>query len=363
MSEGSATRRRILKSGAAVLTAGLAGCSTSRLSENAPPAQSASPPPEVDSTSDSPYTRVYQETIQSVVLVQAGEGQGTGFVYDDNHVITNAHVVGETTTVNLRFGDGTWTTGRVRGTDVHSDLAAIAAETIPESATPLPFEGGHPAVGREVAAVGNPYNLDGTLTTGVVSGIDRLIPAPSGYQIPDAIQTDAAVNPGNSGGPLMTKASTVLGVVNSKQGDNIGFGISAALTQRVVPQLITTGDYDHAYMGVSLQTVGPAIAEANNLARPRGLIVVETVPGGPSEGRLRESQARIVGGQRVPVGGDILLRLGNTELQTFEDLASYLALQTRPGDTVQVTLLRNGSEQTVDIELGSRPERSQSPLR
>jgi len=362
MSEESATRRQVLKAGAVTITAGLAGCSSSRL-EGAPPAQSASPPPEVNSDAGSPYTQVYEDTIPSVVLVQTGEGQGTGFVYDDHHIITNAHVVGGATRVNLRFSDGTWTTGRVRGTDVHSDLAAITAETIPASATPLPFEAGQPVVGREVAAVGNPYNLDGTLTTGVVSGIDRLIPAPSGYQIPDAIQTDAAVNPGNSGGPLMTKASTVVGVVNSKQGDNIGFGISAALTQRVIPQLITTGSYEHAYMGVSLQTAGPAIAEANDLARPRGLIVVDTVSGGPSEGRLSESQAQIVSGQRVPVGGDILLRLGNTELHTFEDLASYLALQTRPGDTVQVTLLRNGSERTVDIELGSRPERSQSPLR
>ncbi len=363
MSEESATRRRVLQAGATALTAGLAGCSTSRLSETAPPAQSASPPPEVDSEADSPYTRVYRETIRSVVLVQTDQGQGTGFVYDDAHVVTNAHVVGGATTVNLRFSDGTWTTGRVRGADVHSDLAAIAAETVPESATPLPFEAGSPAVGREVAAVGNPYNLDGTLTTGVVSGVDRLIPAPSGYQIPDAIQTDAAVNPGNSGGPLMTKASTVLGVVNSKQGDNIGFGISAALTQRVVPALITTGDYDHAYMGVSLQTVGPTLAEANDLARPRGLIVVDTVSGGPTEGVLEESRGRFVGGQRVPVGGDVLLRLDDTELQTFEDLASYLALETRPGDTVRTTVLRDGTERTLDVELGARPERSRSPLR
>ncbi len=166
MSEESATRRRVLKAGAVAIAAGLAGCSSSQL-ENAPPAQSASPPPEVDSDAESPYIQVYQDTIQSVVLVQTREGQGTGFVYDDNHIITNAHVVGGATRVTLRFSDGTWTTGQVRGTDVHSDLAAITAETIPASATPLPFEGGPPVVGREVAAVGNPYNLDGTLTTGI----------------------------------------------------------------------------------------------------------------------------------------------------------------------------------------------------
>ncbi len=153
---------------------------------------------------DDTYTSVYEDAIDSVVMIRTGQGQGTGFVVDDAHVVTNAHVVGRSTAVDVRFTDGQWRSGSVVGTDPHSDLAAVAVDTVPSVATPLPFVDEQPSPGREVVAIGNPFNLEGTVTTGIVSGTDRSIPAPTGYSIPDAIQTDAAVNPGNSGGPLMT---------------------------------------------------------------------------------------------------------------------------------------------------------------
>ncbi|MFB6132817.1 MAG: S1C family serine protease [Halanaeroarchaeum sp.] len=362
MTRNSTTRRRFLKLGGAGLLTGIAGC--------AAPADSSGPRTTSQSNTSgsnaeegSRYTEVYRNTIPSVAMVRTESGQGTGFVYDESHVITNAHVVGTAETTQLRFNDGTWAVGDVRGVDWHSDLAVLTLGSLPTAATPLSFTDEPPVVGIEVLAIGNPYHLDGSVTNGIISGTDRLIEAPSGYLIPDAIQTDAAVNPGNSGGPLMNLESEVVGVVNSKQGDNIGFGISAALTRRVVPKLIETGDYEHAYLGASLETVTPTIARANDIGTPRGLIVVQTVRGGPAAGVLQESRAAIVDGAHIPVGGDVVLAVDGTKMKTFEDLASYLALQTRPGDTIDVRILRDGEEQTVTVTLGSRPEGSRSPLR
>ncbi len=366
MSEETSTRRQFLRLGGIALTAGLAGCSDSS-APRTEPAASSSPPgtSQEDSTlqrEGSEYTQVYRDTIPSVVLVSVGQGQGTGFLYDETHLVTNAHVAGNTSTTQLRFHDGTWSDGKVQGTDRHSDLAVISVKDVPNSAQPLSFIQNAPVIGQEVVAIGNPYNLDGTVTSGIISGLDRVIPSPAGYRIPDAIQTDAAVNPGNSGGPLMSLDGNVVGVVNSKRGDNIAFGISASLTQRVVPELIETGEYEHAYMGVSLRNVTPAIAEANDMGDPRGLLVVQTVRGGPADGVLQPSDIELIDGIRVPVGGDVILTVEGVTMESFEDLASYLALQTRPGDTLDVTILRDGTEQTVELTLVSRPEQSASPL-
>ncbi|SDX38570.1 serine protease, S1-C subfamily, contains C-terminal PDZ domain [Haloarcula vallismortis] len=362
MSKETSTRRRFLKAGSVALTAALAGCSNTPSSSTEP---SQPETQQVDSTSSNKggkYTQVYRETIPSVVLVDTGQGQGTGFLYDSSHIVTNAHVAGTASQAQLRFHDGTWSDGTVLGTDSHSDLAVISVDEIPDTTEPLSFIQDSPVIGQEVVAIGNPYDLNGTVTSGIISGLDRLIPSPAGYRIPDAIQTDAAVNPGNSGGPLVSLDGAVIGVVNSKRGDNIAFGISAALTQQVVPELIETGEYEHAYMGVSLQNVTPTIADANEMSEPRGLLVVQTVRGGPADGVLQPSDIEFVNGTRVPVGGDIILTVGGEPMRSFEDLASYLALQTRPGDTLEVTILRDGTEQTVELTLVSRPEQSQSPL-
>jgi len=368
MSREPSTRRRFLKLGGIALATGFAGCSTSVSAPDATSTQSPTPA-EVGqgdgqpARAGSPYTQVYRDTISSVTMVQTSTGQGTGFQYEDSHVLTNAHVVGSATEAQIRFHDGTWARGAIQGTDPHSDLAVIEVDTVPDSSRPLPFSDEPPTIGQEVVVIGNPYNLDGSVTSGIVSGTDRLIPSPAGYQIPDAIQTDAAVNPGNSGGPLMGLDGSVMGVVSSKQGDSIAFGISAALTQRVVPELIDTGSYEHAYMGVSLDVVTPRLAEANDLAEPQGLLVVQTVRGGPADTVLQPSSIEYVGGRQVPVGGDVIRAIDGTPMETFEDLASYLALETRPGDTIEVAILRDGDERTVEVTLDARPDRSTSPLR
>jgi len=350
------SRRSVLKLVGSVGMAGLAGCNAPSTGDGEGSADGAAstddgPAP----TADSPYTRVYRRAIDSIAFVGVGRGGGTGFVFDDGHLVTNAHVVGEAATVDVRFGEGRWAEGEVVGRDPNSDLAAIAVDEAPSGAAPLEFADGA-TVGQEVVAIGNPFDLDGTVTTGVVSGVDRSIPAPTGFRIPDAIQTDAAVNPGNSGGPLMSLDGRVVAVINSGGGDNIAFGISAALARRVLPELVETGTYEHAFMGVAVTDVTPPLARANGLNEPRGLLVTDVLDGGPADGTLRGSdRTRPVEGEEVPVGGDVLLAVEGEELLTGEDLGSYLALRTRPGDDVTVTLLRDGGERTVTVEVGERP--------
>lgn len=268
MSDSSVGRRRFLELCGASTLAALAGCSSSAPQEGetaiAGTPQSTAERAELDG----PYAELYRETIDSVVLVRAGNSQGTGFVYDDAHVVTNAHVVGRASEASIRFNEGDWSTGDVVGTDPHSDLAVVELNSLPDPATPLAFADDEPVIGQEVVAIGNPYNLNGSATTGVVSGVDRLIPSPTGYRIPDAIQTDAAVNPGNSGGPLMSLDGSVLAVINSGGGENIAFGISAALTQRVVPELVQSGDYDHAYVGASFTNATPRLPPPTTSANP-----------------------------------------------------------------------------------------------
>lgn len=352
MERQSTTRREVILAGGTAALTALAGCS-SRLS---PSAQATDKEP-VD-TDDRPedYTEIYDQTVDSVVLIET-DGQGTGFMYDADHVVTNAHVVGRANRAGVRFNDGGWDRADVVGVDPHSDLAVLSVDDAPDTATPLPFTDDQPEIGQKVLAIGNPYNLDGTMTSGIVSGINRSIPSPAGFEIPDAIQTDAPVNPGNSGGPLVNLDGDVVAVINSGGGDNIGFGISAALTGRVVPELIETGDYEHSYLGVSFDVVSPAVAAANDLETSRGLLVVQTVDGGPADSALRpSSDIEIVDDQRIAVGGDVILSIDGQSLATGEDLGSYLALNTQPGDTVELRVLRDGTEQTVGVELGARPE-------
>ena len=358
MVEPTLTRRGVLVAAGA----SLAGCAGT---DRTTPAQSGTNESDTaaestpDSTTpESPYTRVYRETIDGVVLVQPPRGQGTGFAYDASHVVTNAHVVGTESEAEIRFQTGEWTTGTVVGTDPHSDLAVLDVGSLPAGVEPLSLADGQPAIGQEVVAIGNPYDLNGTVTTGIVSGVNRAIPAQTGFTIPDAIQTDAAVNPGNSGGPLVALDGDVVAVINSGGGDNIAFGISAALTERVVPSIVETGTYDHAYLGVSLAPVTPTIAAANDLSEPRGLLVVDTVAGGPSDGILQPStDTELIDGRQVPVGGDVVTAIDDEPVQTTEDLGSHLALQTRPGATATLRVRRDGESTTAVVRLGVRPTR------
>ncbi|AGB38314.1 S1C family serine protease [Natronococcus occultus] len=307
------------------------------------------------------YAEIYDEAIDAVVLVNVSddegpEGLGSGFVVDD-YAVTNDHVVGEASEVELQFRDEQWRTASVVGSDVHSDLAVLELEDVPDVVSPLSFTESEPTVGQEALALGNPLGLDASISQGLVSGIDRSLPSPTGFSIPAAIQTDAPVNPGNSGGPLVDLDGDVLGVVFAGAGQTIGFAISAALADRVVPALAEDGEYDHAYLGVNVIPVSPPLAEANELEDPRGVLVAEVVPDSPAEDVLEPvDDVATVNGEPVPVGGDAIIAIDGEEIPNQEQLAATIALETSPGETVAVEVIRDGERETVELELEPRPD-------
>jgi S1-C subfamily serine protease len=316
-----------------------------------------------DSASPSRFTDVFRAVRDSIVQIQVvtdqGNGQGSGWVYDSQgHIVTNEHVVNGAEEVNVRFRTSGWRTATVVADDVYSDLAVIGIDDLPENADPLPIKTQDPPVGEEVLAIGNPFGFSGSVSSGIVSGLNRTLPATSdsNFSIPDAIQTDAPVNPGNSGGPLVDLQGNVVGVINSGGGDNIGFAISGGLTQRVVPALLESGSYEHPFMGIFLRSVTPAIAEANNLEVGSGVYVSGTSEDGPASGVLEGTTREVtINGRAVPVGGDVIRRMGGQSITTEQQLSSFLALQTSPGDTIEIEVIRDGRPETVYLTLGSRP--------
>ena len=355
MTDREMTRRGILGVAGATLVGSVAGCvgtpepGTDRTGAAAGPAQ------EIDASEESPYTAVYEAVIDSVVLVQVtgsefGQGEGTGFVYDGNYVITNDHVVAGADEIDVQFEGGEWRAASIAGTDRHSDLAVLEVDDMPESATPLRLSESPAVVGQEVVAIGNPLGLDASVSSGIVSGVERSLPSPTEFNIPDAIQTDAAVNPGNSGGPLVNLDGDVEGVIFAGGGENIGFAISAGLTRRVVPSLIETGEYDHPYLGVRFSPVTPEIAEANDLEEARGVLIAGVESGGPVDGRLRTD------GSPTSLEGDIVIGIDGNEIPDENAFSSYLALETSPGETVSMAVIRDGVEQSVSVTLGSRSD-------
>jgi S1-C subfamily serine protease len=316
-------------------------------------------------TADLDYERLYRDVIPSVVSVYVGRrgpgsGAGSGFVYDETHVLTNQHVVAGGGGAELRFADGSWRTGEVIGADAYTDLAVVRVGHLPADATPLTVATDNPVPGRPVAALGNPIGLDGSVTAGIVSGSNRSMGTSNGFAIPDVVQTDAAINPGNSGGPLVAARADgdgyeVVGVNRAKAGDNIGFAVSPAIVTRVVPELIGTGRYRHSYLRTRTLDVTPTIARANGLDDPRGVLVVE-VKAGPTRGTLRGCDRTVrVNGREVPAGGDVVVGINGHELRSHEQLMRYLITETRPGEPVELDVIRDGVERTLSVTLGERP--------
>ncbi|HEY4690871.1 MAG TPA: trypsin-like peptidase domain-containing protein, partial [Anaerolineae bacterium] len=268
--------------------------------------------------------------------------------------------------VEVTFADGSTQTARILGVDPDSDLAVLDVDAVPPDAQPLPL-GDSTAlqVGQSVAAIGNPFGLEGTLTVGVVSAAGRVVPSGlSQFSIPQMIQTDAAINPGNSGGPLLNLLGEVVGVNTQIQtadgvraNAGVGFAVPSNIVARVAPALIAEGKYTWPWLGVRGGTLTPAIAQANGLGETRGAYIAETLPGGPADkaglrGATREGE---VGGLPVPVGGDVVTAIDGQPVRAFDDLLEYVALRARVGQTVQLTVLRDGREQAMNITLEARP--------
>lgn len=304
---------------------------------------------------------------------QFSYGSGSGFVYDEQgHVVTNNHVIAGASRVKVSFSDGREVDGEIVGTDPDSDLAVLKID--PEG-LPAPVAMGDSTqvkVGELAVAIGNPFGLQSTLTVGFVSALGRLLPVdlnnPMGsYSIPDMIQTDASINPGNSGGVLLNRDGQVIGVTSaiiSPAGASagIGFAIPSAIVQKVVPALITDGRFEHPWIGFSGGDLNPDIAKAMELeAGQRGGLVVEVLTDSPADKAGIQGGSRVVEFDGIPikVGGDVVIKIGDTDIREFDDIVTYLARSTKVGDTIKLTVLRDGKEQTIDLTLEPRPKRDQ----
>lgn len=335
---------------------------------------------------------VYQKANPSVVkIVSLGvvptttdsedllpQGQGSGFVWDAaGFVVTNAHVVEGTDSVQVIFADDRSVSGKVLGADAFSDLAVI--EIDPEGLDLTPVEFGNIdelSVGDRAIAIGAPFDFAGSMTVGAISGLGRSIRSlDARYTIPDVIQTDAPINPGNSGGPLLDSLGRVIGINAQIRSDGgvransgVGFAIPIYIAQRVIPVLIDQGQYQHPFIGVSGQTFSPEWADALGFpVDARGAYVTEVVAGGPaSRAGLRgaDRDTSIVMGVNVMTGeplylrsgGDLIIGINDQPVQKFDDLLNYLFRYASAGDEVQLTVLRSdGQQQVISVKLGVRP--------
>jgi S1-C subfamily serine protease len=322
---------------------------------------------------------IYQRDSEGVVTLLAAEsggqgGLGSGFVVSDSgEIVTNAHVVttGEgprirkASEVFVRFGDGNQVSGRIVGFDPFSDVALVRVD--PKGLTLKPLALGDiddVKVGEPVAAIGSPFGEERSLSVGVVSATDRSIESLTGFLTSGALQTDAAINSGNSGGPLLDAGGSVLGInsqirSSSGSGSGVGFAVPVDVVKRSLDQLRKTGTVKYPYLGVSTSEVYPQLNDHYHLGTDRGAWVQEVVPGGPgARGGLRAGTRRSSFQEQTwRVGGDVIVKLGDSDVHTDTDLARALD-DKAPGDTVPVTILRDGQQKTLSVTLGTRPLQS-----
>ncbi|MGB1288266.1 MAG: S1C family serine protease [Aggregatilineales bacterium] len=326
---------------------------------------------------DAPYvaTEVYERVAPSVVAITAvlqnggfdtGGGSGSGFVIDtEGHIITNNHVVEGADYIELSFFDGTLAEAQVIGLDPDSDLAVLRVDLPVEKLIPVEFADSNMLItGQPVFALGSPFGQEWTLTQGIISALGRTIRGLTDFSIGEAIQTDAPINPGNSGGPLLDTEGRVIGVnsqILSRSGSNsgIGFAIPGNLTQRVADELIQNGFVSYSYLGISGGDVNLRLLNALNLPNDlRGVVIASAAPGGPAARADVQNATNFQesNGAQIPTTVDIVTAIDGEPVESIEDLIAYLARSTKPGDTVTLTVVRNGSQELqLDVRLTPRP--------
>jgi putative serine protease PepD len=303
-------------------------------------APTADAPTQPVAQTPSSVAAVYQRVKDGVVEVETSAGAtGSGFVIDEEgHIVTNQHVVASAQSAVVRFSDGSEVDADIVGTDPSTDIAVLDVDRPSSRLTPLSFAGeGSLQVGNPVIAIGSPFGLEGTLTTGVISALGREIRSPNDFTIENAVQTDAALNQGNSGGPVLDSQGRVVGVaaqIRSESGGNVGIGyaIPGDTAQRVARELIEDGSVEHAYLGVSLPDDGAATFET----------VVDGSPAGRA-GLQAQDEVTEVDGKSITTGD---------QLRDAIDAK-------KPGDKITLTIKRNGDERTVQVTLGQRPATAQ----
>lgn len=313
---------------------------------------------------------IYARVNPAVVCITArdyfGECIGSGFIIDqEGHVVTNNHVVELELDWLVTFEDEHTVPARVIGADPGSDLAVLQVDMLPEHLVVVELgDSSSLQVGQTVIAIGNPFGLERTVTTGVISSLSRTLSRiDSDFLLAEVIQTDAAINPGNSGGPLLDTHGRVIGInsaIRSVSGTNsgVGFAIPVDVIKRVVPELVAHGYYRHSWLGVSGYSITLELVEAMDLPTELGVLIGSVEPGGPAEkaglkGGVKEVN---VAGQPMLAGGDIVLAINDVPVNRFDDLINYLASQTRVGDIVILTVLRGGRHTEVGVKLEERPE-------
>lgn len=313
---------------------------------------------------------VYARVGPAVVCVKArdhlGGCIGSGFVVDRNgHVVTNNHVAEAVPDLLVTLADETTVPAKVVGLDPGSDLAVLEIEVPPDGLAVVELgDSSSLRVGQRAIAIGNPFGLERTVTTGIVSSLSRtLLRDDSAFQLAEVIQTDAAINPGNSGGPLLDSRGRVIGVntaIRSVTGVNsgVGFAIPVDIVKRVVPELIDRGRFRHTWVGITGLTVSPEMVEAMDLPVETGVLVFEVEPGGPAEkaGLLGGQQETLVSGRPMRAGGDIVVAVNSVAVRRFDDLINFLATRTSVGDVLTLTVMRGESQIQVDVTLDERPD-------
>ncbi len=323
------------------------------------------------------YERVIPGIVSIQVATDAGGSQGTGFVFDkQGHIITNEHVVEGQTAMQVSFTSGFKAYATLVGVDKDSDIAVIKVDAPESELFPLTLGDSYQLkVGQKVIAIGNPFGLSGTMTTGIISALGRTLPSnrevASGggfFSAGDLIQTDAAINPGNSGGPLFNLNGEVIGinrairtVSSTASGEpvnsGIGFAIAINIAKRVVPEIIKNGKYDYPYMGISsIDDLGIEEIKALGLPQFTGAYVTNVVPGGPAAKAGIRAGTKDVGlGPNLLGGGDLIIAMDGVPIKNFDELLRYLINYKSPGDKLVLTVLRNGEQMEIPLTLDKRP--------
>lgn len=298
-----------------------------------------------------------------------GTATGSGFVIDgEGHILTNNHVIDGAEKVTVKLGESEKTyTAKVVGADPGTDIALLQVNAPAKELHPLTLgNSSEMEVGDPVVAIGNPFGLDRTVTSGIVSALQRQIQAPNGFSINHVIQTDAAINPGNSGGPLINSQGEVIGInsqIATGGGGNgnvgIGFAIPIDTVRSEIHQLETNGEVQHAFLGIEGGTVTPELAKALNLPVEEGVIVQSVVKGGPADEAGLEGghTSATINGAEVKLGGDVITAVDGKKISTMEDLVEELQ-EKKPGDEVELTVYHDGQEKTAHVTLGKQPKKA-----
>ena len=326
----------------------------------------------IEKASNFSLTEIFERTEESVVQVNIRSDKainnrgniGSGLVYkDDGYIITNHHVVDNAERVTITFLDGESYIAKIIGTDADLDIAVLKVEIGSTYLQPIPIgDSSHLKVGEPIAAIGNPFGLSGSMTSGIISQIGRLLPQDSGYSIPDVIQTDAAINPGNSGGPLLNMKGEVVGMntaIQSATGEftGVGFAVPSNTIKKVVPVLIRDGIFHHPWMGISGSDVDPDLAKIRELNSSKGFLIATVIEGSPADtaGLQGVTITKEIDGREYPLDGDIILKIDDVVVRKISDILVYLQREKSIGDEMIMTINRDGMLIEKVLVLGESP--------